>query len=29
MAGSNLTDKLRYDDSVYEQALYGTENDDW
>ena len=29
MAGSNLTDKLRYDDSVYEQAVYGTENDDW
>ena len=23
------TDKLRYDDSVYEQAVYGTENDDW
>ena len=29
MAGSNLTDNLRYDDSVYEQAVYGTENDDW
>ena len=29
MAGTGLTDKLRYDDSVYEQAVYGTENDDW
>ena len=29
MAGTTLTDKLRYDDSVFEQAIYGTENDDW
>lgn len=29
MAGTDLTDKLRYDDSVYEQAINGTANDDW
>ena len=29
MAGDDLTDKLRYNDSVYEQAINGTANDDW
>ena len=29
MAGNDLTDKLRYNDSVYEQAINGTANDDW
>lgn len=29
MAGNDLTDKLRYNDSVYEQAINGAANDDW